>query len=264
MAGRLPGISVQLCTIRYPYSDMSLSLYTAWVATTIGLLRVGEDLDKMMETHTREELSAKLCVSLSKHPTGWIQSVNDAFFILFDRLYRSSETLFDKIAWRAILGAYVVLVLVRVVLWVYQVPPPATEQLLITALGIAIISGLFMNAMHKLAEFYSSWNSQAKDHRKIRDLLFSRNALEGRLSAGLGLAIGVAYVAVIGAHVGTSARLLIAYGLGTALSLFAMELLYMIPDRFFPVSPLRTVVSSLLAMLVVAMCFPVAARSAWV
>lgn len=240
---------------------MDPSLAAAWFAVTAGLVKLGETFDRWMLEAERTRVSLNLRASLADHPTGWIRAINESFFILFDALYKTRYTRFDRLVWRGIVGAYAILILARTVLWVFEIPPPATELILITALVIVVATGLLSNAVYRIIDISSAPTALLVDAPGVR-LWISMSGLMAAGSAALAFALMIIAATALGDHMGAGPKMIAAYGLGVVLATIALLLVYLIPDKMFPISPIRSLVSSIVAVVFVGLCFRDASATA--
>lgn len=236
-----------------------ITLLAVWVATAASLVTMGHYLDEWMDDWARDEFAVKIRTRLRPDLLKWIHTINDAFLSVFDLLYASRKPSLDRILWKAVLLSYSILFAARLILYVFRIPVPRTEAMLLTAVVISLGASLFEQALREAITIARQFAEPSRPPF-IRSVIRSRTfaSLLCCASSAFALWTGTAMLAASG--LGISLRTVAAMSLGSALCVPLWMLVSLVPNHVLPVAPLRALASSVAVMVMLAFLFPAPAK----
>jgi len=230
-------------------------LFATWIAASAALITAGDRLDGWMNDEAKREFAAKITARLRADPQQWAQSVNQLFLGIFDWIYGWRRPRLARLLWRGIVCSYLILLLARLVLYLFRLPVPGTEAILSIAVIFSVLMCLFSEALTSAISLGRRF-AHARE-LELRHIAFDGEVVSVVLCGSSAFGFSVAVVAVVTRHLGTALRVPIAMGVGTALGFCVALLLFRMSD--IPVSPVRAFVSSILMVFLLASAFPAAA-----
>jgi hypothetical protein len=219
----------------------------ALIAITIA---VGQSVDAWLKEDVRKQLSSTLRSQFHKGPTEWFHSVETAFSTLFDYVYGWRTSQLNRILWRAILFSYVMLFMARVVLWVFNIPVPQMEKILViafvVAVGVVTLLQIDIPALHL---------KEGPDAPPLRQLIRERRFCQTAIVSALFVAYYTFAAIFTGHGVGISLKTVSAIAVGAAIGVPAVILISRVKDSLFGVAPIPAMVSTLVFLAVLAIKF---------
>jgi hypothetical protein len=229
-----------------------------WVAISAGLISIGHNADQWMDEDARRRFSESIRTKLTPDWAHWVRTVHHSFITFFDAIYRRRRPELDRALWQSVLFCYAILALARVVLKVFRIPVPHTPSILLVAVVIAVGGTLFVQAFRAGGQLLVRHYLQPLTKwEMVRSREFRLVVLYGSSA----LFIYTAAAILTGHSMGVTARTVIAISFGASIGVPTMLAITLIPDRVLPVSPLSALVSSILALGLLAVFFRSPARA---
>lgn len=229
-----------------------IQIVAVWVTISAGLISIGHNADQWMGEDARQKFSESIRTRLTPDWANWFRTVNQAFITFFDAIYRRRHPELDRALWQSVLFCYAILALARIVLYLFQLRVPQTSSILTVAVVIAVGGTLFVQA------FRAGGQLLVRNHLKPMtkwEMTRSREFRSIVLYGSSALFIYTAAAILTSHGMGVSTRTVLAISIGASIGVPTMLAITLIPDRVLPVSPLSALVSSVLALGLLALIF---------
>jgi len=234
-----------------------LSLLQAWIAVTAGLLAIGHYSDSWMDDTAKHTFVENVRSRMGPNRAEWLRGISAAFISFFDSIYGSRGSRSDRLFWIATFFLYLSFVQARFTLIVVGLPVPPPTAMLVTAMGVTIATMCWVYAFFESGDLFRLYRTGISPLLAASGWRLAGLVLIGAFGAGL-------YVLLVGLIVKAlhgSASAVIGVAIGGAFALPTVSLCCAIPERFYPVGPLRSLASSAIFIMVLAALVPSAAAA---
>ena len=232
-------------------------LVVDWVAVTVGCIATAHILNDWNKGAKRAKL-----VNVFQNPLNWLHEVSQIFITLFDRIYIVRNYSINHSVWTAILLSYCIFIISRFFLWISGIPVPSTQLILSAVLLVSLIAALVTLAV---IEFFKILNDFIKSNAEISLSLLYEKRILGIILLGMSaIFIGVICGSFSFQFMGINQQTIITFAMGSGVGLPVLIVVSLIPSNIYPISAVRSFISSIIFLVVLSIIFPNATESFYI
>ena len=232
-------------------------LFLTWIASIAAIVTIAVRLEGWLSPAGREKLNVFVDRRILREPHTWLTDVSEGFLFLFDRVFGWDARPGQKAIWTGVFLTYSVFPLAHLVLLIAGIPTPSTELILGAVLFVASVSAFLVAALLKGPDLLPGLRAWRDSNVPLQIKPIAVPVL-----LGMGAVIlGVSGTVLIIHGIGVSVENIAALSIGACLALPLLLAISQIPNRFHPISPMKSIFSSMIWLMFLCLAFPEVAAS---